>query len=150
MIPSVRDRIPHRPPFLFLDEVLELSPDRILARRLVQADEPQFAGHYPGHPIMPGVLLCEACFQAGAVLLSERLGQNQGPTSGLTPILVRISEAKFKRRVHPGDQLEVEARYKETVSQFHFLRGRIQVEGRLVLSLDFTLALVADSENAEP
>lgn len=67
---QVKSQIPHREPFLFVDEILERAEGRIVTQRLVRADEPHFAGHYPGSPLMPGVLLCEACFQSGAMLLS--------------------------------------------------------------------------------
>jgi len=66
---KVKATIPHREPFLFVDEILERAEGRIVTQRLVRADEPHFAGHYPGSPLMPGVLLCEACFQTGAMLL---------------------------------------------------------------------------------
>ncbi|MBK8205659.1 MAG: transposase [Planctomycetes bacterium] len=68
---QVKAAIPHREPFLFVDRVIERSDGRIVTERLVRADEPHFAGHYPGSPLMPGVLICEACFQTGAMLLSD-------------------------------------------------------------------------------
>lgn len=68
---QVKARIPHREPFLFVDRILEQGQGRIVTEREVRADEPQFQGHYPGSPLMPGVLLCEACFQTGAMLLSD-------------------------------------------------------------------------------
>jgi type I restriction enzyme R subunit/putative DNA methylase len=68
---QVKARIPHREPFLFVDRILEQGQGRIVTEREVRADEPQFQGHYPGSPLMPGVLLCEACFQTGAMLLSS-------------------------------------------------------------------------------
>lgn len=67
---KVKSVIPHREPFLFVDRIIEQAEGRIVTEREVRADEPQFAGHYPGSPLMPGVLLCEACFQTGAMLLS--------------------------------------------------------------------------------
>lgn len=138
--------IPHRPPFLFLDEVLTLEESQITARRKLRAEEPHFAGHYPGHPIMPGVLLCEAVFQAAAVLLVHRL-QSQGHDSSLaTPLLVRIQEAKFKTITRPGDELLISAQFLETVSNFHFLKGSIRTANRLVLTVSFTLALQNSGE----
>lgn len=68
---QVKARIPHREPFLFVDRILEQAEGRIVTERTVRADEPQFQGHYPGSPLMPGVLLCEACFQTGAMLLGS-------------------------------------------------------------------------------
>lgn len=139
---EIEKTIPHRPPFLFLDVVEEIGETTIKARRLLRAEEPQFAGHYPGNPIMPGVLLCEATFQAGAVLLVHRLRQAGGTVEHLTPVLSRIQEAKFKQMVRPGDEITIEVTWTETLSQFHFLRGRISKAGKLVLTISFALALI--------
>ena len=68
---EIKNCIPHRDPFLWLDEVTEISETRIVARKLLSADLPVFQGHYPNFPVFPGVLQCEACFQAGAVLISK-------------------------------------------------------------------------------
>jgi 3-hydroxyacyl-[acyl-carrier-protein] dehydratase len=112
--------IPHRPPFLFVDRVIELSEDRIRAAREISPDEDFFRGHYPGNPIMPGVLICESIFQAGAILLSSIIGD----VSGGVPVLTRIGNAKFKSMVKPGDTLELEAELVEKVSNAYFLKGK--------------------------
>ncbi len=139
---EIEKTIPHRPPFLFLDAVLEIGETTIKANRLLRAEEPHFAGHYPGNPIMPGVLLCEAAFQAGAVLLVHRMRQAGGTAEHLTPVLSRIQEAKFKQMVRPGDEITIEVAWMETISQFHFLKGKISKEAKLVLTISFALALV--------
>ena len=142
---SIEQTIPHRPPFLFLDEILSLETEEVVARRVVRESEPHFAGHYPGNPIMPGVLLCEAVFQAAAVLLVHRLRQSGGEEPEGTPILARIQEAKFKRMVRPGEELRITASFTETLSRFHFLRGKVTVDGKPVLTLEFALALIAET-----
>jgi 3-hydroxyacyl-[acyl-carrier-protein] dehydratase len=93
--------IPHRDPFLFLDEVLELEPGvRVLARKSVRGDEWFFPGHFPGRPIMPGVIMVEALAQAGAVaVLSEE--ENRGKLA----LFAGIDDVRFKRIVEPGDEL---------------------------------------------
>ena len=93
--------IPHREPFLFLDEVLELEPGvRVVARKNVRADEWFFPGHFPGRPIMPGVIVVEALAQAGAVaVLSEE--SNRGKLA----LFAGIDDVRFKRIVEPGDEL---------------------------------------------
>ena len=93
--------LPHRDPFLFLDEVLELEPGvRVVARRRVRGDEWFFPGHFPGRPIMPGVIMVEALAQAGAVaVLSEE--ENRGKLA----LFAGIDDVRFKRIVEPGDEL---------------------------------------------
>ena len=139
----ITQTIPHRPPFLFVDAVLELTETGIVATRTVRAEEPHFAGHYPGNPLMPGVLLCETVFQAAAIYMAKTHGSADGRAQ--TPVLARIKEAKFKRMVRPGDELRVEATFEETLGQFHFMRGRILVEGKPVMSVSFALAMVDDA-----
>ena len=139
---SIENAIPHRPPFLFLDEITELRGDFIKANRLIRADEPHFIGHYPGNPIMPGVLLCEATFQAAAVYLFHKIeAENHDKPTG-TPVLSRITDAKFKRMVKPGDRIEIEVSFKETLANFHFLQGVVRKDGKIALTLSFALALV--------
>ena len=103
--PFGRDRIeeilPHRDPFLLLDEVLELEPGRrVVARRAVRADDPWFVGHFPGRPVMPGVLIVEAMAQAGAIaVLYEQANR------GKIAFFAGIDDCRFKRVVEPGDVL---------------------------------------------
>lgn len=139
---EIERRIPHRPPFLFLDRVVEIGEDRIVAEREVRADEPHFAGHYPGNPIMPGVLICEAAFQAAAVLLVRRLEESGDDVGDRTPVLSRITDAKFKAMVKPGDVIRIQVTHKETVSRFEFLDGVIEKDGRKAATLSFALALL--------
>ncbi len=144
---DVYGTIPHRPPFLFVDEIIEVTAQSAVAKRTVRADEPHFAGHYPGNPIMPGVLLCEAVFQTGAIYLVKKLTAAGESLDGLTPILSRIKEAKFKNMVKPGEILTIEARFKESHGKFHFLHGTVKrSDGKLALAIDFALALIKEQE----
>ena len=94
--------LPHRDPFLLLDEVVELEPGHVVARKQVRADEWYLSGHFPGRPIMPGVLIVEAMAQAGAVaVLSEE--ENRGRLA----LFAGIDGVRFKRIVEPGDELEL-------------------------------------------
>lgn len=139
---TVLGSIPHRPPFLFVDEVVEIVGDVIRARRAVREDEPHFEGHYPGNPLMPGVLMCESVIQCGAILLSRQI---EGGTEKV-PILTRIQNARFKRQVRPGDVLDLEARVTERMGDAYFCRGSASVGGKKVMSLEFACALAAKPE----
>lgn len=134
--------IPHREPFLFIDSIEEIRDNGVTAKRKIRMEEPQFEGHYPGNPIMPGVLLCEAVFQTAAIYLVKKFEKEGLKTEGLTPILSRIGEVKFKQMVRPGDEIVMEVEMIETIGQFHFLKGRICKEGKLVLTLECALALI--------
>ena len=98
---TIESIIPHRSPFLFLDEVLELEPgDRVVARKEVRADEWFFPGHFPGRPIMPGVIMVEALAQAGAVAVLS-VEENRGKLV----LFAGIDDVRFKRVVEPGEEL---------------------------------------------
>ena len=136
----VKDILPHREPFLFLDEVIEMTETTVVARRTVRADEPQFKGHYPGKPIMPGVLLCETIVQCGAYLMAVKLGEDASMKGA--PVVARMSNVKFKRMVEPGDELRIESEHLRTMRNAHMMTGRIRREGKIVASLDYTVMLV--------
>jgi 3-hydroxyacyl-[acyl-carrier-protein] dehydratase len=98
---AIEEILPHREPFLLLDEVLELEPGRrVVARREVRSEDPWFAGHFPGRPVMPGVLIVEAMAQAGAVAV---LWQEEN--RGKIAFFAGIDDCRFKRVVEPGDTL---------------------------------------------
>jgi 3-hydroxyacyl-[acyl-carrier-protein] dehydratase len=134
--------IPHRPPFLFIDRIIEVGEERAVAERQIRAEEPHFEGHYPGNPLMPGVLLCEAVFQTAAVYMMNRFGGEAEGAPPKTPVLARIVSAKFKQMVRPGDTIRIEATFKETLSRFHFMTGKVLVAGRVAVTVEFALALL--------
>ena len=139
---NVKELIPHRPPMLLVDEILEYSAENktLTAKKTVRKDEYFLQGHYPNHPIVPGVIICEAIFQAGAALMSALFKDqiNEG-----LPLVVRISNAKFKQMVHPGDVLELKADLKEQVKSAFYLRGQASVNGKTSATVDFTVMLGA-------
>jgi len=132
------DRLPHRPPFLFIDQVLESGADRVVTTKRADPQAEFFAGHYPGNPIMPGVLICECAFQAGALLAVQRAGPE---AQARLPVLTRIKEAKFRQVVRPGQLLRVEVTLDEELGGAYFMTGRVTVEGALVLRVTFACAL---------
>ena len=141
---NIAELIPHRPPFLFVDDIVELQPKRILTRVLARPEADFFRGHYPGEPVMPGVLLCECCFQAGALLIATQTGQEK--TSGGIPVLTRISDARFKHIVRPGDVLLAEVTLDEELDGAFFLTGRLSANDRLALRVSFACMLASKQE----
>lgn len=144
--PEVYSTIPHREPFLFIDEILQVDDQKAICKRLVRPSEPQFQGHYPNNPIMPGVLLCEAVFQTAAVYLMKKFQKEGLDVSQKTPILSRIKDVKFKQMVKPGDELIIEATMIESLGNFHFLKGKVSKEGKPVMTLECALALIDNQE----
>jgi 3-hydroxyacyl-[acyl-carrier-protein] dehydratase len=142
MPPPVTDFIPHRPPFLFVDEIVSESPDGLVARRTWRADEDFYKGHYPGSPITPGVLLCEAVFQTGAIYLSRsaRAGGTAVGEPGGMPLLVKISDVRFRQPVYPGDTITIEVKKKESFGGFTMMSGSIRNGEKRVLTVDFSVA----------
>lgn len=138
---EILNAIPHRPPFLFVDRIVELSGPRIRTTKEIKPNEPVFAGHYPGQPIMPGALICESIFQTGAILLSKMLG---GMGEGI-PVLTRINKAKFKSIVKPGSTLDIEAELVEKVSNAYFMKGKASVAGKTSVTVEFTVTLAKEA-----
>lgn len=133
----VTDLIPHRPPFLFVDEIVSEGPDSLVAKRTFRADEDFYQGHYPGAPITPGVLLCEAVFQTGALYLA-RLMQGQGAASGV-PLMAKISDVRFRNPVYPGDTILIEVKKKDSLGGFTMMSGSVKSGDKRVLTVDFAV-----------
>lgn len=129
--------IPHRPPFLFVDHVVDISRDRIVTSTLANPDADFFRGHYPDDPVMPGVLICECCFQAGALLIAHR--NTSADTSNGIPVLTRITNARFKRIVRPGQTLHVEVTLDDELDGAYFMTGRVTVDGKAVVRVAFAV-----------
>ena len=130
---DIKDLIPQREPFLFIDKVIEKGENHIHVQKHLTGDEDFFRGHFPGNPIMPGVLMCEACFQAGAALLSG--GEGLG-------VVTRIRDTKFKGMVKPGDTLDIKVELEERLSNAVYCKGHIEVAGKKVVQIKFQVAEV--------
>ena len=129
--------IPHRDPFLFLDEVLELEPGvRVVARKQVRGDEWFFPGHFPGRPIMPGVIMVEALAQAGAVAALS-LEENRGKLA----LFAGIDNVRFKRVVRPGDELLLECDLETVRGPIGKGKARATVNGELAVRGTLTFAV---------
>ena len=134
---EIESILPHREPFLLLDEVLELEPGaRVVARKTVREDEWYFPGHFPGRPVMPGVLIVEAMAQAGAVaVLSEE--ENRGRLA----LFAGIDGVRFKRIVEPGDELELTCELEAVRGPIGRGRASARVGGDLAARGTLTFAV---------
>lgn len=120
--------LPHRYPFLLVDRVVEFEKDkRVLAYKNVSYNEPFFTGHFPGEPVMPGVLIVEALAQAGGLL--TQLSRDPGAGEGQTFYLVKVDNAKFSKMVVPGDRLELDVELKRRIRNMAQYAGIARVDG---------------------
>ena len=132
--------LPHRYPFLLVDRVLEMEPGkRIVAIKNVTINEPFFLGHFPGRPVMPGVLLIEGMAQAGGLLLLQRHARPRRTSCSTSPA---IEEAKFRRPVVPGDQIRYRGRGAAPAQQLCKLAGKALVDGQLAAEAVLSSAMV--------
>jgi 3-hydroxyacyl-[acyl-carrier-protein] dehydratase len=134
---TIQSVIPHRPPFLLIDEVVEQTKDRIVCRKCFTGDEFWYQGHYPDYPLTPGVLLCEASLQAGAVLLSKQAAEQ----SGKVPVATRLNNVQFKKMVRPGDSIEITVDLVERLAAAYFMKARVTVGGKLAMRCEFACTM---------
>jgi 3-hydroxyacyl-[acyl-carrier-protein] dehydratase len=130
--------IPQRPPFLFVDSIIERDELMITTSLTLTGMEDFFKGHFPGNPIMPGVLLQEALFQTAALLMGGRAKESQS-----FGVVTKVSNARFKAMARPGDELVMHVEQVEQVGNAFYFKGRTQVKGKTIAAVDFTCALVS-------
>jgi 3-hydroxyacyl-[acyl-carrier-protein] dehydratase len=134
-------RLPHRPPFLWVDRIVDLKENSITTEKYIAPDLELFKGHYPGYPLMPGVLICEAVFQAGAILMADTQARSNrddtAPALNNIPVLTRIYNAKFKRQVLPGDTIHISVVVNEILGPAWLLKGTVLVNNKVALKVEF-------------
>lgn len=128
---EILERVPHRPPFLLLDRVLGVEDGRAWGYKNITMNEPQFRGHFPGNPVLPGVMTIEALLQLSWVLYHGRG----------TPRLVGVDRLKFRRQVKPGARLDLEVQELEAEGEIRKLRAVAQVDGQVASEGILTLCL---------
>lgn len=134
---EIMEILPHRQPFLLIDTVEELEPGvRAVAKKCVTYNEPYFAGHFPGEPVMPGVLLIEALAQAGAVAILS-MEENRGKTA----YFAGINNAKFKQKIVPGDVLMLETEIIKQKGPIGVGKATARVDGKIACMAELTFAI---------
>jgi 3-hydroxyacyl-[acyl-carrier-protein] dehydratase len=142
---AIQKILPHRPPFLLVDRVVLLEPGkRLVAVKGVTMNEPFFVGHFPGKPVMPGVLILEALAQACALLAMRSVGPDDDLEDKVT-YLMSINEAKFRRPVVPGDRLELHVEIVKRKGAIWRQKGVAVVDGQTVAEAEF-MAMLADRQ----
>ncbi|WNL47400.1 3-hydroxyacyl-ACP dehydratase FabZ [Dyella sp. BiH032] len=143
-VEQIQNLLPHRYPFLLVDRVIELVPDKsVVALKNVTINEPFFQGHFPGHPVMPGVLIVEAMAQTAGLLtqISSRL---KGDTGSPLFYLAKVDNARFSAIVSPGDQLRMEVSLKRLLRSMGLFEARALVDGKEVASCELMCAARSD------
>ena len=137
---KIQSLLPHRYPFLLVDRVIELEPNkRIRAIKNVTINEPFFQGHFPGHPVMPGVLVVEAMAQVGGLLTQLSLADTPEKSEKLF-YLVKVDNARFSKMVVPGDQLDIEVILKRTIRNMAMYECAARVDGKVAASAEILCA----------
>jgi beta-hydroxyacyl-ACP dehydratase FabZ len=136
---EIQRLLPHRFPFLLIDRVIELSDEKVVALKNVTINEPFFAGHFPGHPVMPGVLLVEAMAQAGAVMAMK--GASFDPATKVIYFMA-LDKVKFRKPVVPGDQVRLEIEPLRKGAAIWKMGGKAIVDGQVVCEAEYLATIV--------
>jgi 3-hydroxyacyl-[acyl-carrier-protein] dehydratase len=142
---EIHAAIPHRAPFLMVDEIVSRDESRIVCRKTFHADDWFFTGHYPGYPITPGVILCEAAMQAGAILLARFAP----PLTEGVPVAARMNDVRFKRMVRPGDTIEMDVELVGRFSHAWQLKAKVTCDDQVAVRLEFTCAIAPRQDQGE-
>lgn len=140
--PVILERLPHRPPFLFVERIVEEEDGRIVSEWNVPEDLFCFEGHYPGNPVLPGVLIQEHAFQTGALMI---YGGSDSKDEAGTPVLTKVESARFRRIVRPGAKLTTEVNLIERLANARVCSGIVRSEGNVIARLAFVLALAEEA-----
>jgi 3-hydroxyacyl-[acyl-carrier-protein] dehydratase len=141
--PLILSHIPQREPFLFIEKVEDRTENSITTSKKLTGEEDFFRGHFPGQPIFPGVLMCEAVFQTGALLMALK-GEAAGATK--TALVTRIQNTKFKNMARPGDLLLITVDFVEMLANAAFMKGRITSDNKTIMTTEFAATLVESGD----
>jgi 3-hydroxyacyl-[acyl-carrier-protein] dehydratase len=143
MLEVILNNIPQREPFLFIENVVEQGENTITTSKKLTGEEDFFRGHFPGRPVFPGVLMCEAVFQTGALLMSLK---GQGASNTKTAVVSRVQNAKFKNMAKPGDLLLITVDFVESLGSAAFMKGKIKTQSKTIMTIEFAATLVDNQE----
>lgn len=143
MLKTILENIPQREPFLFIEEIVDRTENSITTSKKLTGDEDFFRGHFPGRPVFPGVLMCEAVFQTGALLMALR---GQAAENSKTALVTRIQGCKFKNMAKPGDHLHITVDFVEMLANAAFMKGKITTDGKTIMTIEFAATIVDNGE----
>ena len=143
MLETILKNIPQRDPFLFIENIVDRTENSITNSKKLTGEEDFFRGHFPGHPVFPGVLMCESVFQTGALLMALK-GEGAGNTK--TALVTRIQSTKFKNMARPGDLLMITVDFIEMLANAAFMKGKITADGKTIMTIEFAATLVENGE----
>ena len=149
---EIMQLIPHRPPFLWLDQIVSRSDTAILARTHLPANLELFAGHYPAFPVLPGVIQCEMAFQASAVLIATLrrdtaadsvTAADKAANAGRVPVVARVNNTKFRRMVRPGETVDISVTLTDRLKETYYFTGSVSVGGETAARLEFAATMAS-------
>ncbi len=143
MLETILANIPQREPFLFIENIVERSENTITTSKKLTGQEDFFKGHFPGAPVFPGVLMCEAVFQTGALLMALK---GQSANENKKALVTRIQGAKFKNMAKPGDELHITVDFVEMLANAAFMKGKITANGKNIMSIEFAATIVDNQD----
>ncbi len=149
---DIESLIPHRGAMLLLDQIVDFDADQgsMVATKIVRDDDPYLQGHFPGFPIVPGVITCECIFQTAAALLSAlsasgKLADLPETPAKRVPVVARVGRVKFKEMIRPGDTIEMKVELTDRMGGAFYLKGSAAVDGQTKASAEFT-CMYAEAE----
>ena len=137
MLDAIQAAIPHRDPFLLIDTIVAQDEKSIHCRKTFTGDEYFYRGHYPNFPLTPGVLLCEAGMQAGAVLLSKQAAA----VAGKVPVSTRIDSVRFMRRIRPGETIDIEVELVANLADAYFMKAKGSCGAQVAARFEFACTM---------
>ena len=141
---TILDAIPHRDPFLFVDEIVQWDEKEIVCKKTFTGNEFFYAGHYPDYPLTPGVLLCEAAMQAGAIFLSKYFRDTHDPSEIGVPVVGRMNDVKFRQMVRPGDEVLLQVTLTDKMKDVYFMKAKVTTDGKTAVTFTFACTLIPE------